>query len=166
MEHPPTRDDSLHPRTSLSPRRQGFLRRQSLVQAASYVHIIQGPSRFHQRSIFCLYTNSAFSPQSVKLDGYPVVESFLSRFPSACRIYIRSLFVSMRPQDSVTQQCDCAASQTDLLVILLSTCTMIQSLVLYVFGSPQKHIVPSFTRLTHLTSLSIGTVAPEQLMPL
>lgn len=103
--------------------------------------------------------------QSVKLDGYEVVETFLSRFPNTCRAYIRSLTVSMRPQE-VTPQCDCAASQTDLLVILLSTCTMIQSLTLQLFGSPQKHIVPPFARLSHLTSLSIGTVAPEQLMPL
>jgi hypothetical protein len=100
------------------------------------------------------------SPQSVKLDGYEVVETFLSRFPSTCRTHIRSLHVSMRPQE-VTQQCDCAASQTDLLVILLSTCTMIQSLTLYVYGSMQKHIVPPFARLIHLTSLFIGTVAPS-----
>ena len=59
-----------------------------------------------------------------------------------------------------------ASSQTDLLVILLSTCTMIQSLTLYLFGSPQKHIIPPFARLIHLTSLFIGNIAPEQLMPL
>lgn len=103
--------------------------------------------------------------KSVKLDGYDAVEIFLSRFPSACRIYIRSLFISMRPKE-VTQQCHPVASQTDLLVILLSTCTMIRSLTLYLFGSPQKHIVPPFARLIHLTSLFIGNVAPEQLMPL
>jgi hypothetical protein len=161
MEHPPTGDESLHPRASLSSRRQVFLPRQSVVQATRNVHIVQGPC-FRPRSKLSLLT---FSPQSVKLDGYEVVETFLSRFPSACRTHIRSLFVSMRPQE-VTQECDCAASQTDLLVTLLSTCTIIQSLTLYVYGSPQKHIVPPFTRLTHLTSLFIGTVAPEQLMPL
>jgi len=111
------------------------------------------------------YTDSTFSSQSVKLDGFEVVESFLSRFPSRCRTYIRSLHVSMRP-NQVMQQCDCASSQTDFLVILLSTCTTIQFLTLYVFGSPQKHIVPPFATLIHLTSLSIGNVAPEQLMPL
>jgi hypothetical protein len=71
----------------------------------------------------------------------------------------------MRP-NQVMQQCDCASSQTDLLVVLLSTCTMIQSLTLYVFGSPRKHIIPPFARLIHLTSLFIGNIAPEQLMPL
>ena len=120
---------------------------------------------FYPRSKLCLHANSMLSPQSVKLDGYEVVETFLSRFSPTCRTHIRSLFVSMRPQE-VTQECDCAASQTDLLVVLLSTCTMIQSLTLYVYGSPQKHIVPPFARLSHLTSLFIGTVAPEQLMPL
>jgi hydroxyacyl-ACP dehydratase HTD2-like protein with hotdog domain len=111
------------------------------------------------------YTNSIFSSQSVKLDGYEAVESFLSRFPSGCRIYVRTLYVSMRPNE-VMQQYDCTSSQTDLLVILLSTCTTIQSLTLYVFGSPHKHIVPPFAGLIHLTSLSIGNVASEQLMPL
>lgn len=111
------------------------------------------------------YTDPIFSSQSVKLDGFEAVESFLSWFPSRCRIYIRSLYVSMRPNE-VMQQSDSASSQTDLLVILLSTCTTIQSLTLCVFGSPQKHIVPPFARLIHLTSLFIGNVAPEQLMPL
>lgn len=105
------------------------------------------------------------SSQSVKLDGYEAVESFLSRFSSRCRIYIRSLYVSMRP-DQLMQQCDCALSQTDLLVALLSTCTTIRSLTLYVFGSTQKHLIPPFARLIHLTSLFIGNIAPEQLMPL
>lgn len=103
--------------------------------------------------------------QSVKLDCYEQVEAFVSRFPTACRTYIRSLHVSMRP-NQVANECDYASSQTDLLVILLSTCMMIQSLTLYVFGSPQKHIIPPFARLGHLTSLSIGNDAPEQLMPL
>lgn len=110
----------------------------------------------------CLRTDSS---QSVKLDGYEAAESFLSRFPSRCRIYIRSLYVSMRP-DQGTQQFRCVSSQTDLLVALLSTCTMVQSLTLYLFGSTQKHIIPSFARLIHLTSLSIGNIAPEQWMPL
>ena len=110
-------------------------------------------------------TDSTFSSQSVKLDGFEAVESFLSRFPSGCRTYIRSLYVSMRPNE-VTEQWDCTSSQTDLLVILLSTCTAIQSLTLYVFGSPQKHIIPPFAGLIYLTSLFIGNVAPEQLMPL
>ena len=43
---------------------------------------------------------------------------------------------------------------------------MIQSLTLKVFGSVQKHIIPPFARLVHLTSLSIGNDAPEALMPL
>ena len=120
---------------------------------------------FYPRSKLSPHTNSTPSPQSVKLDGYEVVETFLSRFSLTCRPHIQSLFVSMRPQE-VTQKCDCAASQTNLLVILLSTCTMIQSLTLYVYGSPQKHIVPPFARLSHLTSLFIGTVAPEQLIQL
>ena len=111
------------------------------------------------------YTDSMFSSQSVKLDGFEAVESFLSWFPPRCRIYIRSLYVSMRPSQ-VMEQCDWAPSQTDPLVTLLSTCTAIQSLTLYVFGSPQKHIVPPFARLTHLTSLFIGNVASEHLMPL
>jgi len=113
----------------------------------------------------CPYTDCTLYSQSVKLDGFEAVESFLSRFPPRCRTYIRSLYVSMRP-NQVVQQCDCASSQTDLLVILLSTCTMIQSLTLYVLGSPQKHIIPQFARLIHLTALFIGNVAPEQLMPL
>ena len=71
----------------------------------------------------------------------------------------------MRP-DQLMQQCDCALSQTDLLVALLSTCTTIRSLTLYVFGSTQKHLIPPFARLIHLTSLFIGNIAPEQLMPL
>lgn len=165
MEHPPPGDEPLHSRPSPAPRRQGFLRGQPLVQTASHVHIVQG-ARCLPRPNLCPHANHVFSlSQSVKLDGYQVVEAFLSRFPSTCRTHIRSLFVSMRPQE-LTQEYDCAASQTDLLVILLSTCTMIQSLTLYLFGSPQKHIVPPFARLIHLTSLFIGTVAPEQLMPL
>lgn len=110
-------------------------------------------------------TNSTSSFQSVKLDGFEAVGSFLSRFPSRCRTHIRSLYVSMRPNE-VVKECDCASAQTDLLVILLSTCTMIQSLTLYLLGSPQKHIIPPFARLIHLTSLFIGNIAPEQLMPL
>ena len=109
-----------------------------------------------------LHANSLSSSQSVKLDGYEAVESFLSRFPSRSRICIRSLHVSTRPNQLEQQH----PSQTDLLVALLSTCTMIQSLTLYVFGSVQKHIIPPFARLVHLSSLSIGNVAPEALMPL
>ena len=117
------------------------------------------------RNLISGYTDPAVSFQSVKLDGYEAVETFISRFPPTCRIYIRSLLVSMRPQEELRQY-DCAGSQTDLLVTLLSTCTMIQSLSLYVLGSPQKHIIPPFARLIHLTSLSIGNIASEQLMPL
>jgi len=119
----------------------------------------------HPKSKLCLRTNSTSPSQSVKLDGFEDVELFLSRFPSRCRIYIRSLHVSMQPNE-VTRQSYRASSQTDLLVDLLSTCTMIQSLTLYVFGSPRGDIIPPFARLTHLTSLFIGNVAPEQLMPL
>lgn len=71
----------------------------------------------------------------------------------------------MRPNELI-QQHSPAPSQTDLLVALLSTCTMIQSLTLLVYGSTQKHIIPPFARLVHLTSLFIGNVAPEQLMPM
>jgi len=112
-----------------------------------------------------LHANPLSSSQSVKLDGYEAAESFLSRFPSRSRICIRSLHVSTRPSQP-GQQHPSALSQTDLLVALLSTCTMIQSLTLYVFGSMQKHIIPPFSRLDHLTALFIGNVASETLMPL
>jgi len=111
------------------------------------------------------HPNSLSPSQSVRLDGYEAVESFLSRFPSRSRICIRSLHVSTRP-NQLEQQHPSRSSQTDLLVALLSTCTMIQSLTLYVFGSIQKHVIPPFARLVHLSSLSIGNVASEALMPL
>ena len=112
-----------------------------------------------------LHANSLSSSQSVKLDGYEAVESFLSRFPSRSRISIRSLHVSTRP-NQLEQQHPPASSQTDLLVALLSTCTIIQSLTLQVNGPLQKHIIPPFARLVHLTSLSIENVASEALTPL
>lgn len=161
MERPPARDELLRSQPPLPRRPQGFLCPGSAPQTACDTHAIQG-ARLRPNLRPCLDSN-LFSPsQAVKLDGYEAVESFLYRFPPRCRVCIRSLYVSMRPE----QLGHPPPSQTDLLVALLSTCTMVQSLTLYVYGSTQKHIIPPFARLINLTSLFIGNVADEQQMPL
>lgn len=100
--------------------------------------------------------------QNVKLDGHDHVATFLSEVPTRYCAYIRGLEVSFRPGDVIHP----SPTQSDFIILLLQRCPMIQRLTLHMFGSPAKSIIPSFTKLLNLSSLHVGNIAPESLMPL
>lgn len=101
--------------------------------------------------------------KNVNLDGHDSVIGFLAQVHFRYFAYIRSLVISFRPEKLAHT---CPPPQTDLLILILNHAIMLQQLTLYLYGSPGKHLIPCFTKLANLTTLHMGNIAPESLMPL
>ncbi|PCH33821.1 hypothetical protein WOLCODRAFT_94261 [Wolfiporia cocos MD-104 SS10] len=101
----------------------------------------------------------------VKIPNFEAMQSYLATVPGSYNQYIRQLHVSTKRTHQVAPSPG-HHPVTDALSDLLEHCSQVERLTLEVESSPNKSLIPCFTKLCALTSLTINHCGDETLNPL